>query len=479
MSMSPVFVEISRHEVMRKYSLVCILVAVLGGVAALLYWSRPTSIVRTIQLGQFPQALAVDAYTGRAVVTDAGIDGKTGRLITIDVATGTMSRAISLPGLPSGLVADTRTGRIFVGYSTRSGTYASMVNGRGAIQQRVLVAPNDETMVFDAQSGDVLVSGFYSPPSYSTTTASGTMRAVTFVLDGWSGQRLRSLVLPGQSIVLAVDGQARRLLVLSTTLSGDGTISVRNVRDGHPILGISLHNIYGVQWALDESSGRAFVAMNNPYPATNGRVLVLDTHRGAVLHMIRVGALASIAVDERLGQLYVLTRGVVRLVARRQGAMVGKCLIPTGVGHLVAIDVHTGTVRYTVPVGINPQQVAVDQRTGHVFVVSTGSGPCVTTTVSGMATGMLSAGKGHLVALDGRSGALLHILDMDGFPSFMAVDAPARRILVVDGGGLMRVADVWGWVPRWLRSWLPLPSPPHAHIRLAPGSVTIIDASGL
>jgi hypothetical protein len=62
----------------------------------------------------------------------------------------------------------------------------------------------------------------------------------------------------------------------------------------------------------------------------------------------------------------------------------------------------------------------------------------------------------------------------------VALDGPARRALVFNvGGGTVRVPDLWGWVPPWLRRVLPfLPRAP-SRTRTVPASVTIIDISHL
>lgn len=80
--------------------------------------------------------------------------------------------------------------------------------------------------------------------------------------------------------------------------------------------------------------------------------------------------------------------------------------------------------------------------------------------------------QGHVAVLDTRTGRLLRTL---------AVDEQAGSVVVVDAGNQFRLRrlDAWGWVPSWLRPWLPfLPAPP-PRTGAIPGTVTVLDTSRL
>ncbi len=81
-------------------------------------------LLRTVTVGKTPQALAVDARTGRAFVAVAGPldrDGFTakepGSIVVLDSVTGAIQGRVAAGYNPHVIVTNTRTGRVFVGNS--------------------------------------------------------------------------------------------------------------------------------------------------------------------------------------------------------------------------------------------------------------------------------------------------------------------------------------------------------------------------
>jgi hypothetical protein len=68
-----------------------------------------------------------------------------------------------------------------------------------------------------------------------------------------------------------------------------------------------------------------------------------------------------VAVDERRNRLFVTAWGP----THEPG-------FPTGVGKVSVFDLRSGTLRRTIPVGVAPQDVVVDEQSGHAFVVDRG-----------------------------------------------------------------------------------------------------------
>jgi len=162
--------------------------------------------------------------------------------------------------------------------------------------------------------------------------------------------------------------------------------------------------------AVDDALHRAFVATTllPPFvPAPVGTTLrVLDTRSGRLLRTIRVGnAPIAVAVDGRTGHVFVATRGLTRAG------------IPTP-GRVLTLDARTGTVTHVATVGISPRTIAVATTTRRIFVVNQDSD--------------------NVSMLDARTGRLLHTTPLghapcdagDDSPCTAAVDARTGRVFV-------------------------------------------------
>jgi hypothetical protein len=101
----------------------------------------------------------------------------------------------------------------------------------------------------------------------------------------------------------------------------------------------------------------------------------------------------------------------------------------------------------------------VDERAGRV-VVLTRSWP-----------GTIS----HVNLLDAWTGALLRTLPVGVEANGVAVDERNGHVLVINGPGFVIVPDSWAWLPAWLRRRLPFLPPPGRHSRPVPSGVTMID----
>src|SRR5919201_2994755 len=109
--------------------------------------------------------------------------------------------------------------------------------------------------------------------------------------------------------------------------------------------------------AVDGRIERAFVVVQGGYdlhgnPTGNGRVRVVDTRHGRVLRAVGVGLYPSaVAVDERTGRVFMANDGE-RSVS--------------------VLDAHSGTVLRTVRVGFGPLALATHDRDGRVLVANEG-----------------------------------------------------------------------------------------------------------
>lgn len=142
----------------------------------------------------------------------------------------------------------------------------------------------------------------------------------------------------------------------------------------------------------------------------NDTVVMLDSRTGAVLGRIRASTAAiALAVDERTGRVFV----------------VNSFMHAGGAGTVSVLDARSGHLLRTVAVRNVPYAVAVDERAGRVFVLNASAGSDIRGPVS-----ILDAGSGRLLrtVFAGANGAPL--ID----PHTLAVDTRRGRLFVVTGG---------------------------------------------
>jgi DNA-binding beta-propeller fold protein YncE len=84
-----------------------------------------------------------------------------------------------------------------------------------------------------------------------------------------------------------------------------------------------------------------------------------------------------------------------------------------------------------------------------------------------------------LSVLDTRSGAVLRTVPVGLAPGDIAVDERAGRALVLNLGGTVHVTDAWRWLPLWLRRRLPFVPRQGPGARTVGGSVTVLDTTRL
>ncbi|HWE60413.1 MAG TPA: hypothetical protein VHB98_01755, partial [Chloroflexota bacterium] len=133
----------------------------------------------------------------------------------------------------------------------------------------------------------------------------------------------------------------------------------------------------------------------------------------------------------------------------------------TEAGRLHVLDARTGVQRRTLPIEW-PDELAVDLHTGWLLIGHAGVE---------LSDGVF-AGNGHVDVRDGRTGRLLRTMPVGVAPGSLAVDERTHRALVVNGGGQVPATDPWGWLPASVRRHVSLPPPPP--VRTVPSSVSVI-----
>jgi YVTN family beta-propeller protein len=285
---------------------------------------------------------------------------------------------------------------------------------------RVFLADHDQNAL--NSSGANVMSG---PPAHGGYVA---------VLDARSGGVLSTIPVGADPDAVAVDQQSGAVFVITA----DTSVSILDLRHrtvvSTTVLSQDLRAL-----AVDARTHRVFVAND-----LAGTVSVLDARSGANLRTLTVGSRPSaIAVDERKGRVYVVNDGD---------------------NSLSILDAHSGTPLQTVAVGQNPDAVAVDARTGRVYVASAGATDAAGNTV----------GPGSIEVLDAHSGQIARTMAVGIAPSAVAVDERTGDVFVVNAGGSVSRPGAWAWVPRWMRRWLPFLPSRDAQTRTVPGSLSVV-----
>ncbi len=369
-------------------------VATTAGVALL--DTRTGAVVRTIPLSQGDaMALAVDEQSGHVIAAGAGV-------AVLDARRAAIVRAAPASLFPLGMVVDERAGHAFI------------LNGR-------------------AFGGHVVM------------------------LDTGTGRVRHTAVVSSEDSALAgaVDTRTARAFVTSLT---DDSVSVLDTQTGVVVATVLVARSPRAV-AVDERRGRVFVASSGVASGGSG-LNVLDARTGTVLRIqpLTTSPLA-LAVDALTGRVFLVNGA-----RDAYGAALGISSIST-------LDAQSGAILRTVPIpeNLNLASIAVDARRGRVFVSSQGA--------QDPARPGALMGAGSVYVLDARSGALLRTLPAGIGPVAMAVDDATGRVVVLDMGGTVDIRDGWTWAPGWLRHVLPFLPSGQVSTRPIPSSVRVLDPS--
>jgi len=254
---------------------------------------------------------------------------------------------------------------------------------------------------------------------------------------------------------VAVDERTGHVFVSGEDSGGVGDVSVLDVMSGRLVRTVTVGQA-PAPIAVDQRTGRAFVITQNS-------VSVLDTRSGALVHTTHIGKdLFALAVDEQTGRVFVANDNNFRVNG-------GVSVLD---GSVSILDATSGRFLRGVTVGMLPVAVAVDARSGRVFVANKGP----------VDSNLVPLGNGTVSVLDARSGAVLRTVPVGTYPAALAVDERAGRAFVVNASGTsVRVSQGWWeqavqWLPPARLPWFPRPASPSL-IHSATGSVSVLDAA--
>ncbi len=443
------------------------LLSLVGG-AVILVHQGGEPIERTISLGAtlapIPIAPLVDEDNGRVFILGSGV-GAPGAVSVgiLDGADGRLVRTVPLPIFSlAPLALDRRHNRLIA-----TGNAIIILDVTSGKVLRVL-AMETGPLAVDERTGHTFVAG---PDSVNMLDAAGNLSSAPPVPAQYPG-------------AIAVDRQRNRVFILN---AGDGTVSTIDARSGALIgtvatgLTPDVNHHDAERIAVDEQAGTVFAISSN-----TSLVAVLDAHSGRLLRTTRVGqGPGLLAIDEQHGRVVVANAldNSVSVLDARSGALVrtvfggleplglavdgrtGRAFVAASDGTVLVLDTGNGALIRAINAGATDatdamddlsRDIAVDERSGRVFVVS--------------------PRRNTVSVLDARSGAILRIVRVGTSPIGVAVDSARGRAYVVSQGNPQPAPDRWAWLPGWLRALLPfVPAPPLAPVNT--GSVMVIDAA--
>jgi len=272
-------------------------------------------VLRTIDVGRLPAAVAVDEQAGRVFVLNA----LNGGVSVLDATSGRVLRTIPLGRhdyplvLSRGTLAlDTRRGHGFALVADTNGGTMPVRTGvamfdtrRGTLLRTLRVGRFAQQVVVDEATGRAFVAS-------SNCGASGAATVVNLcvgVLDAATGRIIRTIT--DASSPLVVDQQRGRVFVAS-----GNRVSVLDGRSGRRIArsGPLVASSDTLPQAVDGRTGRVLVTCWGPV-AGHGSLVVLDGATGAMVRRVTIAtAGAPAAVDEHMGQAFVLNNGTVSII---------------------------------------------------------------------------------------------------------------------------------------------------------------------
>ena len=240
------------------------------------------------------------------------------------------------------------------------------------------------------------------------------------VVDARTGILLRRIDLGGQLWTAALDPQAGTLVVAGdyqqrgACEASTGCVTVVREDSGR-VRARGAVPLDPTVAAFDARTGHAFVASAGivlPFGTSPpGTLTMFDARSGRRLHTAAIGSVPSaMAVDTRSGRLFVACQGS-RTVS--------------------IVDTATGVVVGATRLSYAPGALAVAEDTGLVFAVL--SGDLVRTPTRDGYSLAVPPGTGGVAALDARTGRVRAFAHLAGHPGSVAVDPLGRQVLVTTG----------------------------------------------
>lgn len=344
--------------------------------------------------------LIIDERTARVFVLSDPPMNPSARITVLDARTGHILHSVTVPTWPSRhlsslhshhytLLVNPKTGCVFV-VDLDNAIISALEGTSGRVLWSVPVAPHPHRV------GKPIIA----PPLIAARTqhlfVTDVVHGMVTMLDVATGRRLRTVRVTAGADVLVNDEHTQRVFVFQA-----------------------------------------------------GRVATLDARDGRVVHVDRVAqgsAPGQAAVDERSGHVF---------------------LADAQAGTVTMFDGATGQAMRTTAVGASPTFVQVAPRMGRVVIVLRPE-PLPFQPREPFP-------NGSAVVLDGRSGAVVEKIPVGAEPDMLAIDPGTGHALIYNNLGAMVVIDRWGWLPPAVRARLPFLPAPVVHRFHT--SITTVDVS--
>ncbi len=402
----------------------------------------------------------------------------------------TAPTSIMVGAWPRAVAVDPATGHAFVA-NRGDGTVAVVDLATTRILGKAAIGVEPWAVAIDRRTGRAFV------------TALAGQSVSTF--DTASGQLLRTITVgqtTGQCLV-AINERVGRAAVLNCR---DPSVTILDAASGRALRTRGTPVVAGVQGllgavAVDDRTGHVFVGSRD---AGARAISTLDARTGATLAVARVGAYPVIAADGGTGRVIVADERDTRVhvLDARSGRVWRTLTVPypavalavderrarvfiatwsrlgpvgsnvTGNGHVLMLDGRTGALLRVTAVGDTPTAIAVDQGSDHVLV---------TTSIADSVDPIHVVGYGSVHVLDAATGGALRTAPVGVAPVALAIDERTHQAVVTNAGVntdgtpvTIRTPSTPGWL-MWLHRWLPFI--PLSRATATGGSITILNSA--
>ncbi len=430
----------------KRRVVVAVFLGALGLAGAVVVSDRkPDVIVSVVSLDDPPTDVTVDARSGRAVVT-------------------AQPEAIvaAQPGTIRTWVLDPRDGHVTMTRVAPNLLYVC----HGYVLNHW---PNEGRPMADSCASVVLAS---APQDTLTHRAFLTAGTFVLVVDTRTGVPVTPPVdVFWYAQTPVVNEQTHRAYVpIGGDHAGGHTMWIWDTRTGRLLSTIGFQGSPSVP-VVDAGTNRVFVPVyNDLVPSSANSIVMLDARTGGTLH--------TAALEQGLFVIWsAVTTGTAHVFAVDTRRM-SRARSSDVVGTVFMLDAHHGAIMHRVDVGLNPLIGAVDEQRGLVYILS--RGPLTTLPDTTYTDGVYApVGAGSVSVLDAASGQVLRTIPVGVDPHGLAVDERTGHVIVVAGGGTIDVADVdsWAWASDWLRRRLPFMTRPGHHRRQIKPTVTVLNAT--
>ncbi len=308
-----------------------------------------------------PQSIAVDERTRRVFVLSVGAldpvsSAPRGRgfVRVLDAATGRVIRTTAVGNEPEAIAVDATTGRAFV-VNNRDASMSLLDAATGRAVGLVAVGtPHPVAIATAERAGHVFVSS-----GGGSLTTGGAVSPTITIFDGRRAMRRRVVGINGVVPTFGVDERANRVVVGFEIDRYDSEVDVLDAASGKILHRLALPGPPAYPLAVDSATGCAVLYGEPSYTGGATFVSVLDMQTGRILHTTRSNLrgdgspLASASINTVTGHALVATQDAGATHA-----------------HLDIIDLRTGRLARAVTVGRGAPVVTVDGRARRVFVLN-------------------------------------------------------------------------------------------------------------